>query len=207
MFNISTKHFEFPHWCKTPSDEFTLCKSCDIKENCDLQINHQILEDCRGFYYTYRLLLDESIHPYFTHTKEEFMEKVERNVDKCDQPLLFYVILTNGAVAAELAMKYLIFRNKHDFKEYHRLDLLFEDLLPTDQKEILSKIKYQTGTNDESFKKALKTFSETFVKARYFFDTENTGINNLFDDFVRVVCDYAVDVRKRDIEKLTQNLQ
>ena len=166
-----------------------------------MQINHQLLEDCKGFYYTYKLLLEETRHPIFTHSQEELAEKIERNVDKWDQPMLFYVILTNGALAAELAIKYLTFRRKHDFVEDHKLDLLFDDLPLKDQKEILSRVKRQTGIDREVFEKILGNFANTFMKARYFFSQEENGVSNTFDDFVRIVCEYAVEVQKHELKE------
>lgn len=196
---ISKKHFKFPSWCKTPSDDFSACKICKIKEQCNLQINYLILADCNGFYYTYKLLLKETIFPIFTHSQKELEEKIKRNITKLDQPQLFYTIITNGALAVELAMKYLIFRQKHEFKEEHKLNLLFESLPLKDKNEILERIKQTTGKDSKSFRKSLEKFSEVFVKARYFFAHENKGINNLFDSFVQIVCDYANEIYKKEL--------
>ena len=201
MSIISKNHFRFPPWCKTPSDDLVACKTCGIKDNCELQIHHQLLEDCKGFYYTYKLLLEETRHPIFTHSQEELEEKINRNAYKWDQPQLFYVILTNGALAAELAIKFLTFHQKHDFIEDHKLDVLFNDLPPKDQNEILSRIKQQTGIDRKLFKEMLKNFSDAFKKARYFFAQEEKGISNSFDDFVRIVCEYAVEVHTRELQE------
>lgn len=198
---ISKDRFRFPPWCKTPSNDFVTCKTCGIKDNCELQIHHQLLEACKGFYYTYKLLLEETRHPIFTHSQEELEEKINRNSDKWDQPQLFYVILTNGALAAELAIKFLTFQQKHNFIEDHKLDVLFNDLPPKDQNEILSRIKQQTGIDRKLFREMLKNFSDAFVKARYFFAQEENGISNLFDDFVRIVCEYAVEVYERKLKE------
>lgn len=201
MSIISKNHFRFPPWCKTPSDDLVACKTCGIKDNCELQIHHQLLEDCKGFYYTYKLLLEETRHPIFTHSQEELEEKINRNAYKWDQPQLFYVILTNGALAAELAIKFLTFHQKHGFIEDHKLDVLFNDLPPKDQNEILSRIKQQTGIDRKLFKEMLKNFSDAFKKARYFFAQEEKGISNSFDDFVRIVCEYAVEVHTRELQE------
>ena len=48
---------------------------------------------------------------------------------------------------------------------------------------------------------SVQNFSDAFVKARYFFAQEENGISNLFDDFVRIVCEYAVEVYERKLKE------
>ena len=122
------KCFRFPAWCDTPSDDFSSCEACGIQEDCDLQTGYQILVDSDGFFYAYELLLKDTRQPIFIRDQEEYEKKLGESVEKIGQPPMLYAIVTNGAMAAELAMKYLTYRRYHEFVQHHRLDRLFEGL-------------------------------------------------------------------------------
>lgn len=191
--------FRFPAWCTTPSDDFSACATCSMGDRCELSTCHQILEASKGFFYAYELLLDNSHYPWFSHSQEEFAKRREKNFDKLDQPSLLFTIATNGAMATELALKYLIFRDAHEFVQTHKLDRLFNDLPLADREEILRRIEQRTGTSGDVFEKTLTIFSDVFTEARYHFSLGNKGISVLFDDFTRVVQEYAIEVFHKDL--------
>ena len=185
------RRFKHPAWCKTPSDDFSACAECGMNSDCSLQTCYQILVACKGFYYTYRLLLSDTRDPIFVRTAKERKEKLESNANKGDQPPLMYAIVANGAMAAELALKYLAFHEHHEFAQSHKLDVLLAGLAVKDREAIQSEFELRTGVSMGVFKKSLEGFSNAFNEARYFFSYGNKGISFHFDDFVRIVCEYA----------------
>ena len=188
------KHFRYPAWCTTQPRDVSYCDACPNQEDCNLQTCFQILQASKGFFYAYELLLANSHYPWFSHSEEEFAERRERNLEKLDQPSLLYAIATNGAMSAELALKYLTYRENHDFLETHKLDHLFNGLPQEDRNEILLRIEQQTGTGSKVFIKTLIGFSDVFTEARYFFSLGNKGVSVLFDGFTCVVHEYANEV-------------
>ena len=192
-------YFRFPAWCTTPSDDFSACAACNGNDDCELQTCYQILEASKGFFYTYELLLKDSKYPFFERSQEKAAERIAEGAAKLGQPTLFYSIVVNGSMATELALKYLTYRDTHEFVQTHRLDLLFKDLPPKDREEILLRIRKQTGTSDEVFERSLDTFASAFNEARYFFSLGNKGVSFFFDDFTRVVHEYAIETFHREL--------
>lgn len=185
--------FRFPAWCATPYDDFSGCTSCEMYGDCELQTSYQILEASKAFFFAYELLLDNSHYPWFAHSHEEYEIRWGKNKDKLGQPSLLFTIATNGAMAAELALKYLTFREQHSFVQTHKLDQLFGNLPPQDKAEILRRLEQRTDTCEEVLMKTINIFSDVFTEARYHFSLGNKGISILFDDFVRVVQEYAIE--------------
>lgn len=191
----SKNRFKFPAWCTTPSDDFSACTACAGNSDCVLQTSHQILVASKGFFYTYELLLKDSAYPWFVRSQEERARRLRESVDKLDQPSLLHAIVVNGSMATELALKYLTYRDAREFVQTHRLDLLLNNLPSKDRQEILSRLEKRAGMSEEVCEKAIAIFSNAFTEARYFFSPgNNKGISFLFDDFVRVVHEYAIEV-------------
>ena len=100
--------------------------------------------------------------------------------------------IVNGALAAELALKFLIFKENGEFECIHNLQRLFEQL-PDCHKTILSNtICEQAHQNEETLNWSLSNIANLFEDFRYSFGKEYLGFSDFFNIFVHIVCDYAI---------------
>ena len=105
-------------------------------------------------------------------------------------------LATNGALALELAMKFLIFSENKEFECHHDLGKLFSQL-PQVHKEKLKQIIYKESLqNEETFIYNLRQISNIFIDFRYFFEHESVGYSGFFNELVHIVCDYAISMKE-----------
>lgn len=175
------------------------CMTCPDRDSCDAQTAHQILMDCKSFYYTYNLLEPYNRIPQFTGDKEEFEKELEQYfVEQQERPMLSFPWIVNGALAVELALKFLTFRETHTFQKKHNLKDLYEDLPSIHKMKLLTQFKAQAQQNEDTLLQNLETFSEAFVDFRYPFGKNSFGISGIFHNFVKIVCEYALELEKSE---------
>ena len=101
-------------------------------------------------------------------------------------------LVTNGVLAAELALKALTLMETGTFDCIHNIDKLF-CALPEKHKSALSElIKEKAQQSDETLKFNLEIISNFFVEWRYFFQFDAIGYSGFLLDFIHIVCDYAI---------------
>lgn len=175
------------------------CIECPDRDKCDTQTSHLILVDCKSFYYTYNLLEPYNRMPELTGNEEQQKEIIERYFEEHKKhPTLLFPWIVNGALAAELALKFLTFRETQSFKTTHNLRELYRELPTIHKSELLERLKTQAHQNEETLTQNLKTFAEAFVCFRYPFGRGSFGISGIFHDFVKIVCEYAFEFDEPD---------
>ena len=182
------------------------CQSCDNAADCEfLKLLFQkpfdtsgVLLDCKAFYNVFCELEERCRIP---HNDSEKMQNYEEEYLTGKRPYLTPAIVTNGVLAAELALKALTLKEFGTFDCIHDLDKLFYSL-PEEHKTALStQIKEKSHQNDATLKTNLKIISNFFQDWRYFFERESIGYSNFLPEFIHIVCDYAiVEIEKNTIE-------
>lgn len=183
------------------------CYSCDKESDCEYlkQLFQKpydasgISLDCKAFYIVFCELEDRCRIPFDDPTQ---MEQYLEETDAGKRPYLKPALVTNGVLAAELALKALTLKETGAFDCIHEIDKLFY-ALPENHKTALSALlKEKAHQNDETLKINLETISNFFVQWRYFFQSEAIGYSNFLLQFIHIVCDYAID----DIQKATMEV-
>ena len=118
------------------------CSSCPEKEACEKCIADGILIGCKSFYYVFRYLDEETRMPVYTGDQKQYETAIDDYIKKrAEQPCLQIPKWTNGAFAAELALKYLYFREKRRYGGIHGLYELFYGLPEIHNVELVNRIK------------------------------------------------------------------
>lgn len=172
------------------------CQSCDNATDCEfLKLLYQkpydasgVLLDCKAFYIVFCELEERCRIPDDPEEKKRYHEES----DAGKRPFLTPAMVTNGVLAAELALKALILRETGTFDCIHYLDKLFYALPEAHKTALSSLIKEKSRQNDATLKKNLETISLFFHKWRYFFQHETVGYSNFLLEFIHIVCDYAI---------------
>ena len=175
------------------------CLSCDKSSDCLFlkQMNQKpfdvsgVLLDCKAFYTVFCELEERCTIPFGDSEK---MEKYHAGSDEGKRLFLTPAMVTNGALAVELALKALAQRETGMFDCVHSIDKLFY-ALPEEHKVILSDIiKTKAHQSDVTLKKNLEIIGNFFVDWRYFFQFESIGYSGFLLDFIHIVCDYAIAI-------------
>ena len=177
------------------------CENCECKEECvesnKMLTAYGILLDCEGFYYVFCKLEEIEQRPKLCNDIEQYKKEVAAYEKEHENiPYLTPAMVTNGALALELAMKFLIFKENKEFECGHDLAVLFSQL-PQVHIDILNPIIYKDmHQNENTFSSNIKNMSNIFVDYRYFFEHESVGHTNFFTDLVHIVCDYAISMKE-----------
>lgn len=172
------------------------CQSCDKAAGCEsLKLLFQkpfeasgVLLDCKAFYIVFCELEERCRIPDAPEEKKRYHEESDAGM----RPYLTPAMVTNGVLAAELALKALILRETGTLDRIHYLDKLFYSL-PDDHREALSSlIKEKAHQNDATLKTNLETISNFFQEWRYFYEGDSIGFSNFLPEFIHIVCDYAI---------------
>lgn len=133
--------------------------------------------------------------PIYEGDQEKFEKELSCYCKKqMEQPAIAIPKWTNGALAAELALKFLFAKEQKIYSKQHCLDDLFYHLPEIHKTELLVRIKEQTHQTEEMIEAQLPVFSDAFIKSRYFFEYGTFGLTGLFDPFVKIVCEYALEL-------------
>ncbi len=174
-----------------------MCDSCDKAADCDyLKRLFQkpydasgVLLDCKAFYIVFCELEERCRVPFGDPEK---MKQYHEESDAGERPFLTHAMVTNGVLAAELALKALVLRETGAFDCIHDLDKLFYALPDNHRDALSSLIKEKAHQNDATLKTNLETISNFFQEWRYFFQRESIGYSNFLTEFIHIVCDYAI---------------
>lgn len=173
------------------------CQACDKADDCEfLKLLFQkpfdasgVLLDCKAFYTVFCELEERCRIP---HGDPEEMQHFEDDYLTGKRPFLIPAMVTNGVLAAELALKALTLKETGTFDCIHDLDKLFY-ALPEEHKTALStQLKEKYHENDATLKANLETISNFFQDWRYFFERETISYNNFLPEFIHIVCDFAI---------------
>lgn len=133
------------------------CHSCDMVSDCEyLKLLFQkpfdatgIILDCKAFYIVFCELEERDRIPLGNPEK---MKQYHEETDAGRRPYLTPAMVTNGVLAAELALKALTLKETGTFDCVHEIDKLFY-ALPEDHKTALSAVlKEKIHQNDETLK-------------------------------------------------------
>ena len=179
------------------------CRNCEYLEWCRNGDNSftakEIVIDCEGFYYVFKKLEEFERHPVFDENKEKYKEQIlAYEAEHEGIPFLTPPLIANGALAAELALKSLIFMENGEFECIHNLQRLFEQLPDCHKNPLSEKIYKQAHQNKETLNVNLHNISNLFEVFRYLFGKEAVGYSNFFNEFVHIVCDYAISQKVSD---------
>ena len=89
-------------------------------------------------------------------------------------------------------------REDKSYVNIHNLKDLFYNLPEIHKLELLNRIKTQAHQTEKTLEIQLSDFSDAFVKSRYFFEYGSFGFSGLFDSFVKIVCEYALEFEQAD---------
>lgn len=173
-----------------------MCQTCDKAADCDfLKLLFQkpydasgVLLDCKAFYIVFCELEERGCIPDDPEEKKRYHEES----DAGKRPFLTPAIVTNGVLAAELALKALTLGETGTFDCIHDLDKLFYSLPDNHRGALSCLIKEKAHQNDATLKTNLETISNFFQEWRYFFQRESIGYSNFLLEFIHIVCDYAI---------------
>ena len=133
----------------------------------------------------------------------EKMKKYHEESDAGKIPFLTPAMVTNGVLAAELALKALTLKETGTFDCVHNICNLFYALPDIPKAALSSKIKEQAHQNDETLKTNLETISNFFVEWRYFFEKEAIGYSSFLPEFIHIACDYAIAQVENDMTEMS----
>ena len=188
----------------TPKPKCTACEHLEQCRNSDnsLTIKLMVLE-CESFYYLFKQLEGFEKLPTLDENEGKNLETIDDYVKRHENiPSLTSPFVVNGALAAELALKFLIFKEMGSYECIHNLQRLFEQL-PDCHKNVLTEMIYkQAHQNEETLKFNLSNISNLFEDFRYSFGKEHLGYTNFFNEFVHIVCEYAILQKPIDEEEL-----
>ena len=155
-----------------------------------------VLLACKSFYYTYTQLRKQSFFAHQNESNEEKLARLDAEImSEEEPPFLFPALVTNGSLATELALKYLVAKETGILKKGHYLsDLYFNQLPPKHRNALNEGLFHDAHQNEATLKSNLLQYDKHFEQARYFYEKDAIGITRFFDDFVRIVCDYAITV-------------
>ena len=114
--------------------------------------------------------------------------------------------MSNGVLAAELALKALTLRETGIFDCTHDLDMLFYALPDNHRTALSTLIKDKCHQNGTTLKMNLEVIRNFFPEWRYFFQYESMGYSSFLPEFIHSVCDYAIaEIEKKDKGDQYQN--
>ena len=173
------------------------CKSCDKADKCDFLIHlfqkpfdaSGVLLDCKAFYIVFCDLEERCKIPF---DDPEKLRQYDEEAEAGKHPFLTPALVTNGVLAAELALKALTLKETGTFDCIHDLDKLFYSLPDVHKNALSASIKEKAHQNDATLKKNLGIIHNFFENWRYSFEHEAIGYSNFLLEFIHIVCEYAI---------------
>lgn len=155
-----------------------------------------ILLDCEAFYFTFKYLEEIEMRPVFNGNLDEYAEAARQyNETHRLLPDLTPPFVTNGTLATELALKFLIFKENGAFDCIHNLKKLYEKL-PEPHKTVLTdRICCQAHQNLQTLDFQLTNIANLFEDFRYCFGKSTLGFSGFLIDFIHIVCNYALSFK------------
>lgn len=184
------------------------CPSCDKASKCEyLKRLFQkpfdasgIILDCKAFYIVFCELEERCRIPFGDSEK---MKQYEEETEAGKRLYLIPATVTNGVLAAELALKALTLKETGTFDCIHEIDKLYYALPEKHKTSLSALLKEKTHQNDETLKINLGMIGNFFVEWRYSFQSEAIGYSNFLTEFIHIVCDYAIDDIQKDMTEVS----
>lgn len=161
-----------------------------------------ILLDCKAFYIVFCKLEECCRVP---HGDPVAMQKYADEYLAGKRPFLTPALVTNGILAAELALKFLMKIENQSFDRIHFIDQLF-DALPEPHKSVLiNELKEKAHQSDATLQINLTQIKNHFQDWRYFYEKDAIGYTGFMTDFIHIVCDYAFGIGKERIANFSED--
>lgn len=182
---------------------FTLkkkCEHCPKKDDCikgdKVSTAKEILIDCEAFYYVFKELEKFETYPRLDGDVEKHkQDMIEYEEKHKGVPMLTPPLIANGTLAAELALKFLVFKENGEYECGHHLQFLFNQLTEPHKTVLIERICNEAHQNETTLTENLNNISKLFEDFRYFYEHEILGYSNFLNDFIHIVCDYAISLK------------
>ena len=134
--------------------------------------------------------------PIFNGDIDKYVKAVEHYEENHKGiPFLTPPLVANGALAVELALKFLIFKENGAFECIHNLKTLYEQLPEPHKTTLTKQIFTEAHQNSQILDMILSNISNLFEGFRYFFSKTFVGFPGFFNDFIHIVCNYALSFK------------
>lgn len=143
-------------------------------------VAHAILVECRSFYFIFSKIEKKTQMPIFEGDSEKYRKEYDEWMKRQSQlpDLIVSPKVVNGAIACELALKYLTLKENAAFEQIHDLAKLFHSLPQEHKNALLETIYPELHQNEETFEFCLNQIADSFVKWRYPFERDAIGTTN-----------------------------
>ena len=183
------------------------CQSCDKADQCDFLTRLfqkpfdaiGVLLDCKAFYFVFCDLEERCKIPF---NDPEKLRQYDEETEAGKRPFLTPALVTNGVLAAELALKALTLKETGTFDCIHDLDKLFYSLPDVHKNAISTTIKEKAQQSDVTLKKNLGIIHNFFEDWRYFFEHETMGYSSFLLEFIHIVCEYAISENEKSLSEV-----
>lgn len=148
----------------TPKPKCAVCEHLEQCRNSDnsLTIKRMALE-WESFYYFFKQLEECEKLPTLSENKDKNIEAIDDYIKRREGiPTLTSPLVVNGALAVELALKFLIFKEMGSYECIHNLKCLFEQMPGCHKNALTEIICEQAHQNDETLKFNLTNISRLF---------------------------------------------
>lgn len=103
--------------------------------------------------------------------------------------------LQQAITYAQMQDKFLIFKEKGEYECGHHLLSLFNQLTEPHRTVLTERICKEAHQNETTLTENLNNISNLFEDFRYFYEHEILGYSNFLNDFIHIVCDYAISMK------------
>ena len=148
----------------TPKPKCAVCEHLEQCRNSDnsLTIKRMVLE-WESFYYFFKQLEECEKLPTLSENKDKNIEAIDDYIKRREGiPTLTSPLVVNGALAVELALKFLIFKEMGSYECIHNLKCLFEQMPGCHKNALTEIICEQAHQDDETLKFNLTNISRLF---------------------------------------------
>lgn len=148
----------------TPKPKYAVCEHLEQCRNSDnsLTIKRMALE-WESFYYFFKQLEECEKLPTLSENKDKNIEAIDDYIKRREGiPTLTSPLVVNGALAVELALKFLIFKEMGSYECIHNLKCLFEQMPGCHKNALTEIICEQAHQDDETLKFNLTNISRLF---------------------------------------------
>lgn len=148
----------------TPKPKCAVCEHLEQCRNSDnsLTIKRMALE-WESFYYFFKQLEECEKLPTLSENKDKNIEAIDDYIKRREGiPTLTSPLVVNGALAVELALKFLIFKEMGSYECIHNLKCLFEQMPGCHKNALTEIICEQAHQDDETLKFNLTNISRLF---------------------------------------------
>lgn len=148
----------------TPKPKCDVCEHLEQCRNSDnsLTIKRMALE-WESFYYFFKQLEECEKLPTLSENKDKNIEAIDDYIKRREGiPTLTSPLVVNGALAVELALKFLIFKEMGSYECIHNLKCLFEQMPGCHKNALTEIICEQAHQDDETLKFNLTNISRLF---------------------------------------------